>query len=176
MITLLEVIDKKLEDFQSNLHTILIAKITKVNDKTIDAKPVISRDVDGKKVDLPVFVDVPVINLSGGSSSISFPLSVGDYCLLLVVERCFDTWWNGTDFETPADMRMHDYSDTVALVGLNKSLNIPTTTTINGDLIINGNVTINGSLHCTGNITTDGDVIAGGKSLRNHTNGGYPVD
>jgi len=172
----------------SNTHTTLIAKVTKVNKTTINCKPVISRVVNNKKVDLPEFIDVPVINFLGGSSSIQMPISVGDYCVLFVSERCFDNWYYGNDFEAPLEERMHDYSDSIAIVGLkNKDgeLDIPKVITILGDTYqkgnythdgnrvqngnftlngneeVNGDVVINGNLTVNGNITCTGTIAAG---------------
>ena len=171
-------------------HTTLIAKITKVNQKTIDCKPVISRLVNDKTVDLPTFIEVPIINFLGGSSSIQMPLAVGDYAVLFVVERCFDEWYSGNDFKPPLEARIHDYSDCIALVGLKNmsgELDIPTVITMLGDGYIQGNyniegnvtrignenitgnVTINGNLSVNGNITiVGGDITIDGISFKNH--------
>ena len=171
-------------------HTTLIAKITKVNQKTIDCKPVISRLVNDKTVDLPVFIEVPVINFLGGSSSIQMPLAVGDYAVLFVVERCFDEWYSGNDFKPPLEARIHDYSDCIALVGLKNmqgELDIPTVIKMMGDVEqqgdyihtgnrtqtgnynITGNQVINGNLTVNGNISiVDGDLTVDGISFKNH--------
>ena len=172
-------------------HTTLIAKITKVNQKTIDCKPVISRLVNNKVVDLPVFIEVPIINFLGGSSSIQMPLAVGDYAVLFVVERCFDEWYAGNDFKPPLEARVHDYSDCIALVGLKNmqgELDIPTVIKMMGDVEqqgdyihtgnrtqtgnynITGNVVINGNLAVNGNITiVGGDITIDGVSFKTHT-------
>lgn len=142
-------------------HTTLIAKITKVNQKTIDCKPVISRLVNNKTVDLPTFVDVPIINFLGGSSSIQMPLSVGDYAVLFVIERCFDEWYSGNDFKPPLEARIHDYSDCIALVGLKNmqgELDIPTVITMMGDVYFQGNHEHNGNLTRSGNVNIIGDI------------------
>ena len=171
-------------------HTTLIAKITKVNQKTIDCKPVISRLVNDKTVDLPVFIEVPIINFLGGSSSIQMPLAVGDYAVLFVVERCFDEWYSGNDFKPPLEARIHDYSDCIALVGLKNmqgELDIPTVIKMMGDVEqqgdyihtgnrtqtgnynITGNQVINGNLTVNGNISIiGGDLTVDGISFKNH--------
>lgn len=173
-------------------HTTLIAKITKVNQKTIDCKPVISRLVNNKTIDLPIFVDVPIINFLGGSSSIQMPLVVGDYAVLFVVERCFDEWYSGNDFKPPLEARIHDYSDCIALVGLKNmsgELDIPTVITMLGDCYqegnyehlgnrtqtgnytltgnqtINGNLTVNGNITCTGTISASNFTGLNGSSM-----------
>ena len=173
-------------------HTTLIAKITKINQKTIDCKPVISRLVNDKTVDLPVFIEVPIINFLGGSSSIQMPLAEGDYAVLFVVERCFDEWYSGNDFKPPLEARIHDYSDCIALVGLKNmqgELDIPTVITMLGDTyqegdyehlgnrtqtgdytltgnqIINGNLTVNGNIKCTGTISASNFTGLDGGSM-----------
>jgi len=142
-------------------HTTLIAKITKVNQKTIDCKPVISRLVNDKTVDLPVFIEVPIINFLGGSSSIQMPLAVGDYAVLFVVERCFDEWYSGNDFKPPLEARIHDYSDCIALVGLKNmqgELDIPTVITMLGDTYQEGNYEHLGNRTQTGDYDLKGNI------------------
>ena len=151
-------------------HTTLIAKITKVNQKTIDCKPVISRLVNNKAVDLPVFIEVPVINFLGGSSSIQMPLAVGDYAVLFVVERCFDEWYSGNDFKPPLEARVHDYSDCIALVGLKNmqgELDIPTVITMLGDTYQEGNYVHLGNRTQTGDYTLTGDFTINGQTIKN---------
>lgn len=158
----------------ANVHTVLIAKITAVNEATINAKPVINRVVDNASIELPEFIEVPAFTLQGGGSSLSMPIAVGDYCLLIITERCFDRWYAGQDFIEPLEMRMFDYSDAIAFVGINtlgKAITIPDTATFQGDLIVNGNITVNGDITCNGTITATVDVIGGGISLKNHTHG-----
>ena len=197
--TLENVIMSAIAEALSNTHTNLLAKVTKVNKTTINCKPVMSRVVNKKKIDLPEFAEVPVLNLLGGSSSIQMPISVGDYCILFVSERCFDTWHNGQDFEAPLEARMHDYSDSIALVGIkNKSgeLTIPEVITmlgdvlqkgdythegnrthtgdysLTGDMTITGNLTVSGNVSVGGAISSGGDITISGKSFLNHTHTG----
>ena len=151
-------------------HTTLIAKITKVNQKTIDCKPVISRLVNNKAVDLPVFIEVPIINFLGGSSSIQMPLAVGDYAVLFVVERCFDEWYSGNDFKPPLEARIHDYSDCIALVGLKNmsgELDIPTVITMLGDTYQEGDYVHLGNRTQTGDYTLTGDFTINGQTIKN---------
>ena len=151
-------------------HTTLIAKITKINQKTIDCKPVISRLVNDKTVDLPVFIEVPIINFLGGSSSIQMPLAVGDYAVLFVVERCFDEWYSGNDFRPPLEARIHDYSDCIALVGLKNmsgELDIPTVIKMIGDTKQEGNYIHEGDREQTGDYTLTGDFTINGQTIKN---------
>lgn len=125
----------------SNVHTTLIARITKVNraEGTIACQPVINRVAKGEAIELPEFPDVPVITLQGGKHYISFPVLEDDYCLLFVSERCFDNWYEGSDNLEPADHRMFDYSDSFALVGVNPRAKVLPISEDNEILIISEN-------------------------------------
>lgn len=119
----------------ANLHTATIAKITKVDAQTVNCIPVVARVVNDQAIQLPEFQDVPPLFLQGGGSYLAHPVAVGDYCLLIFTERCFDQWYGGGDFIRPTDARMHDYSDGFAIVGINplgSAITIPTETTMTG--------------------------------------------
>lgn len=132
---LIDVMNMAIANALANVHTATIAKVTAITGATISCKPVINRVVKGESIELPEFIDVPVVTLHGGSSYIALPVAPGDYALLIFTERCFDRWWIGQDFKSPLQMRMHDYSDGFALVGVKPlagGIPIPTTTTVNG--------------------------------------------
>lgn len=197
---LIDTITLGIEETLANMHTCTIAKVTRVNTKTINCKPVMNRLVDGQSIELPEFAEVPVVVLQGGGSYLHFPITVNDYVLLLFTERCFDGWYNGQDFQIPLEYRMHDYSDGVAICGLNNAaglFTIPSVIqrtgdinqdgdithqgdreqtglfTLNGDFIINGSG--GGGTATANNVTINviiGDVIADGISLKNHTHSG----
>lgn len=135
----------------ADVHTIVVAKITAVNDKTISCIPVINRVVKGEGKQLPEFIEVPPVILQGSGSYIAEPIAAGDYCLVLISERCYDAWYAGSDFVSPLEMRMHDYSDGFALCGVNPlstAISIPKinrmmmgSTDHEGDLVLTGNIT-----------------------------------
>ena len=166
----------------SNLHTATIAKVTGVQAKTISVQPVINRVVAGRSIELPEFTMVPPVFMQGGGSHTAYPIAVGDYCLLILTERCFDRWYGGADFQSPAEFRMHDYSDGLAIVGVNPlagAITIPTVIqqtgdtnqdgdythqgdrTQVGDLTITGDLTLTGNMQVNGNITCSGTISAG---------------
>ena len=116
-LRLTDIIADAIGEALSNLHTATIAKVTAVQEKTISVQPAINRVVDGKSVQLPQFTKVPPLFMQGGGSYTAHPIAVGDYCLLILTERCFDRWYSGSDFQDPAEFRMHDYSDGIAIVG-----------------------------------------------------------
>lgn len=164
-----EVTDEVITQALANLHTIVVGKITAVKAKTIDVKPSMARVIDGQAIELPVFADVPPIFLSGGSSHLKMPLAAGDSCLLLISERCFDTWYIGQDGAAPLDARMHDYSDGFALVGIEvlaKALTIPKVIELIGEMRAEGKHTHIGDMIRTGLTTLNGSLtIVGGATL-----------
>lgn len=195
-----EILVDTINEALADLHTVTVARVTRVGSTTISCRPVINRNVNGESIQLPEFIEVPPVFLQGGGSYTAHPIAVGDYCLLIITERCFDTWYNGQDFRRPLEYRMHDYSDGFALVGVNplaSAITIPSLITQigdtyqqgdyerDGDTIHNGNMTINGNLTVNGDITcsqrvTAANVTVGGIDFLTHVhpendNGG-PTD
>ena len=191
-LQLTDVMAAAISEALSNLHTATIAKVTAVQAKTISVQPVINRVVDGNSIKLPQFTKVPPLFMQGGGSYTAHPIAVGDYCLLILTERCFDRWYSGADFQDPAEFRMHDYSDGIAIVGINSqagALTIPSVIqhtgdtnqdgdyTHQGDMDQTGNLTVNGNLQVNGNITCTGSLVVatatiGGIYFGTHTHGG----
>ncbi len=173
---LTKTINDALQYAMSNLHTATIARVTAVNDTTIDCQPVINRVVDGRSVQLPVFAQVPTVTLQGGGSYTKYPIAVDDYCLLIFTERCFDRWWSGVDNAPPLEFRMHDYSDGIAIVGLNPMAsavaNVDVITQIgdtyqHGDYEHDGNRTQTGDYEQTGSLTRTGNETVDGDRTHN---------
>lgn len=163
--SLYQVMQDALREMLGNLHTATVARVVQVNETTVDVQPVINRVIDGESVQLPVFVEVPPVTLQGGGSYLAMPIAEGDYCLLVFTERCFDRWYQGKDEQPPAEMRMHDYSDGFAIVGVNPlqaAITLPQILTIQGDSEQFGNFRLDGDLVVTGKIIVDGDVSSGG--------------
>jgi len=180
---LIDVLDIALKSALANVHTAVIAVVTKVNATTINARPVINRAVKGESIELPEFVEVPPIFMQGGTSYTAHPIAIGDYCLLIISERCFDRWYDGQDFVSPAELRMMDYSDAFAIVGINplsKAIDIPTTIKevgdkeyignidhtgnykLTGKFDQKGNMTIVGDLNLTGDLIITGNILCSG--------------
>lgn len=162
---LLDVMMTAIASALSDVHTSTVAKVTAVGTSTISCRPVVNRVVNGESIALPEFVDVPVIVMQGGGSYTAYPVAVGDYCFLVFSERCFDRWWNGQDFQPPLELRMHDYSDGVALVGLNplaSLIPIPATIKQVGDTVQEGDYTHTGDVNRTGDMIVEGDFTLTG--------------
>jgi len=162
---LIDVMNDAIEFALSNLHTATIAKVTGVQSKTISVQPVINGVYQGRSIALTEFVEVPPVFMQGGGSHTAYPIAVGDYCLLILTERCFDRWYGGADFQSPAEFRMHDYSDGLAIVGVNPlagAITIPTVIQQTGDTNQDGDYTRQGSLVQQGDMEITGDFILNG--------------
>jgi hypothetical protein len=198
-----EVLRLAMHALQSRIWTALPGIVQRIGNsgQTVDVQPTINgrmRSPDGStaSIQMPVLLDCPVLWQGGGGATFTFPIAVGDECLVVISSRCIDAWWDRGGMQDAPDIRMHNLSDGFALVGVRSRprafavnaagaelrsddgstfvrLN-PTgqlvQVTAPGGISLNG-VTIDasGNLHTSATITADTDVIAGGRSGRNHT-------
>lgn len=86
-------------------------------------KPLLREDYEtetgGRGVEaLGVVNDVPVVFPGGGGFAQTWPVKQGDPCLLIICDRSLDRWIaSGGDID-PIDVRRHDLSDAVAILGV----------------------------------------------------------
>jgi len=165
--SLTNIISSAINEALSNTHTSTIAKVTKIQDSTISVKPVFKRVIQGVEVELPEFAEVPIFTLQGGSNYRIMPIAIGDYALLIFSERCIDDWLvGGADNKKPREYRMHDYSDAIAIVGLNNitnAINIPVGfEEVKGDIEHTGDNTQTGNYYLTGDIEHTGNTTQTG--------------
>jgi len=105
-----------------DLHTCLPGIIASFDPETQTAsvQPAVQRIFTEKgAVNLPLCVDVPVQFPGGGDFFITFPVKPGDECILWFSERAIDNWHVAGGTAPPAEYRLHDLSDGMAMVGLN---------------------------------------------------------
>nr|WP_318381259.1 Gp138 family membrane-puncturing spike protein [uncultured Enterobacter sp.] len=89
---------------------------------TCSVTPAIAGEVQNEKGEwvvstLPLLVDVPVVFPRGGGGTLTFPVRVGDECLVIFADRCIDFWWQSGGVQQAQDPRTHDLSDAFALMG-----------------------------------------------------------
>lgn len=72
----------------------------------------------------PVIAECPIVNLRGGSTALTFPITVGDECLVLFNDRDLDNWFTGGTGSPNATARLHSYSDAIALIGVRSLANV----------------------------------------------------
>lgn len=109
------------------------------NGNTVEVQPAINGRVPQqngtfKPIQMPKLVDVPICWQGGGGATWTFPIAVGDECLVVFSARCIDSWWQngfvapagqlGADgkpvnaLNNPPEFRMHNLSDGFAIVGV----------------------------------------------------------
>jgi hypothetical protein len=175
-----------LDGRQSTMWTALPAMVTKVNltAMTLECQPTIQgQTTDANNVstyvNLPKLVDVPIVFPSAGGFTITFPVAVGDECLVIFASRCIDAWWQQGGIQLPIEARMHDLSDGFAFLGPKSQPNVIGSISAT-DLQIRNNAgssfisigadgtvkitapsfTFDGNLNVTGNIVASGEVTA----------------
>lgn len=106
-------------------HTALPGSIVSFDAATQEAEvrleiPRIARDLEGVETEepIPVLPDVPVQFWGGGGFATTYPVAAGDECLVFFLERDASGWLASGGVQAPPTIRLHDYSDAVAVVGL----------------------------------------------------------
>lgn len=104
--------------------------------KTCVVQPAIMAQVmaedGGKKwVQLPLLLDCPVQFAGGGGYTLTFPLQLGDECLVIFSSRCLDGWWQSGGIQAQVELRMHDLSDGFCIPGISSVPSVPANISIN---------------------------------------------
>lgn len=123
--TLLNLVRTAVHEDRKRLHTSLPGIIESYDKKTQTAsvRAALKRIVRDKgtanttEVEIPLLVSVPVMFPRAGGFALTFPVAAGDECLLLFAERSLDTWIHLGKERAPNDIRFHDLSDAVAIMG-----------------------------------------------------------
>jgi hypothetical protein len=122
--TLAEVVRRGVERGAADLHVAIPAVVTKVDRDRglVDAKPSL-RDFfddgdDLRTVDVAVVCNVPIHYPGAGAFRLTFPVVVGDECLLLFADRSLDVWLSKGGEVDPSPGIRHAISDAVALFGV----------------------------------------------------------
>lgn len=162
---LIEMVQKEI----ANIHTASPGKIISYDPGTglASVQPSLKFKVpDGRELDMPVIIGVPVIfpSGSGGNASVSFPIQAGDGCLIVFAERSIDDWVKGGDSDDP---RKHDLTDAIAIPGL-YTFGVPAIAAHPNDTCLKNGSTVlriesGGSVHIDG-----ADLVVNGISFLNH--------
>lgn len=110
------------ENAKTEIRVSMPAMITGVNynEMTISAQPCIKEKLrtDGGELDdvsFPIIEDIPLVFPSSNKYCITFPVSIGDECLLIFSDLCIDSWWQSGGIQTQYEYRRHDLSDCFAI-------------------------------------------------------------
>lgn len=104
----------------SNVHTSLpgiIVSFDPILNKA-SVQPALNKKFDTGEMTMPILENVPIIFPSSGNFSMTFPINVGDYVLLVFSERSIDLWKSVGGQVTPNDPRKFSLSDAIAIPGL----------------------------------------------------------
>jgi len=69
-------------------------------------------------------VGCPFIILQGGDAGLTFPIAVGDDCLIFFNDKDLSNWQTGVYGQVPQTNSCHSFSNAIALIGLNNSQNL----------------------------------------------------
>lgn len=134
--TFSDVFYKVLSSFELDLHVALPGRVTAYNnsDQLVDVilgiKSILTTDEgEPQEEELPVLYDIPVVFPRSKEFFISFPLSAGDFVLVIFNERPMDQWIERAGEQVPASgvygdpvapglRSMHDLNGAVAIPGL----------------------------------------------------------
>jgi hypothetical protein len=122
--TLPEMLNRTRDLAAADIRVSLPGVITRWDPSTqlADVQPQISDRVendDGSITDvqLPVIPNCPVQFPGAGGMRLTFPVAVGDTCLIVFADRAVDTWQAQGGQQAPIDMRRHNLTDAFVLLG-----------------------------------------------------------
>jgi hypothetical protein len=121
-----EVINDLMRKISDSMRVAMPASIESYDFKTQKADIKIDMQElyqNGTSLDYPVLSGVPVIFPRCGGASITMPISRGDTCLVMFLDRDSTAWLLGGKNLKPKSMRSHHLSDAVAIMGLSPFTN-----------------------------------------------------
>ena len=153
---LMEAVDGKI----SGIHTAAPGKVISYEGGRASVQPSLKYKVeDGRVLDAPIIVDVPVYFPTGGNASITYPIKPGDDCCIVFSERSMDDWLKGGESEDP---RKFDLTDGMCFVGMK-----PSRSHSNDAIeITHGNCKLR--MPEGGPVTLNTDIVIGGISFLGH--------
>ena len=158
--------------FSDSFNSIKVGKVLNVNyqNQTVDVQILhkrVKEDTYTERVlrEYPPLLQVPFIVLGGGNSNLTFPISVGDNCLLLFCDFEIDRWWDSGEAQPSNYDRKHDISDAFAIIGRHSMVDllqgysryVQLKYSDNSKIIVGNEITLNNA-----QVTATGDVNASG--------------
>lgn len=121
---LAEVINRAVQLALARMFKVRVGRIEKFDASTglADVKPLQHevREEDGttSTYSVAVIPNVPVVSLGGGDFHLTMPVQQNDECVLLCADRSIDLWFDKGGEGDPLDLRRHNPTDAIAIVGL----------------------------------------------------------
>lgn len=132
-VSLAQVIGKAFQGLMQETHICIPGIVVNFYpaSRTADIQPALMQKYLFKDAPeaIPAIPQIPLIFPGIGPASLHFPenlITQGLEVLLLVCERSIDTWYKQGGIVDPADERMNDFTDSVALVGFCSQPNLTT--------------------------------------------------
>jgi len=115
-----ECLRRAIENKLDNLRVAMPGEIVDFDKDTQTAtvKPLIKEYCRGRWESLPLLLDVPCFFPRAGGYALTFPVKVGDECLVIFNDMCIDAWWQSGGEQTQLETRRHDLSDAMCLLGI----------------------------------------------------------
>ena len=103
------------QDFLSSLRCALPGTVVSFDpsSQTAEIRPA----VKAGSLDFPVLADVPVFFPGSRESAVTWPVSAGDECLVILADFDIDAWFDSGEASVPRSARKHSLSDAFAFVG-----------------------------------------------------------
>lgn len=86
--------------------------------QTATVQPLVNERINGNWHSLPRLLDVPCFFPRAGGHCLTFPVKPGDECLIIFNDMCIDSWWQSGGQQNQIEIRRHDLSDAMALLGI----------------------------------------------------------
>ena len=106
----------------SSLHCALPGTVVSFDASTQTAE--IRPAVKAGSLVYPMLADVPVFFPGSRECAITWPVSEGDECLLILADVDIDAWFDSGEAEVPRSARKHSLSDAFAFVGFRSRPNV----------------------------------------------------
>ena len=103
------------QELFSSLHCALPGMVVSFNPSTQTAE--IQPAVKVGSLAYPVLSDVPVFFPGSREEAITWPVSAGDECLVILADVDIDAWFENGEASVPRSARKHSLSDAFAFVG-----------------------------------------------------------
>ncbi len=110
------------QELFSSLHCALPGTVVSFDPATQTAE--IRPAVKLGSLPFPVLPDVPVFFPGSRNSAITWPVSAGDECLVILADVDIDAWFESGEPSAPLSARKHSLSDAFAFVGFRSRPNV----------------------------------------------------
>jgi len=119
--TLGETLEGLTNSMNKQLRTSALAQIVKVDlDANLASVQLLNkRNMNGVVGLVPIIQDLPVIFPNTENFTITYPYAVGDFCIVLFMDRSIDEVSISGKITMPKDLRHHSLNDGLVLVGFN---------------------------------------------------------